>query len=99
MSTVAERKARYEESALKQLFDKSGHTICVRCYCCDVVSESAPCWQCGGFADEDDDWDDVCSVCDGDGEIYWDVCIGNCDENGEHKAKSAPPEPAEGKKG
>ena len=87
MSTVAERKEQYEQSALKHLFEHSGHVICKRCYCCDEISESAPCWQCNGFDDEDDEWMDICSVCQGEGEIYFPVCVGGCDDNGEHKPK------------
>jgi hypothetical protein len=61
--------------------------LCDRCHCCSSVSESAPCWSCGGFEPEwDDDWDDGwCNVCQGEGEIYFMACVGNCDENGKHK--------------
>lgn len=88
MSTAAERKAQFEGSALQQLMTASGHEICQQCWCCDLVPESAPCWQCGGFEPEwDDDFSDVCSVCDGEGEIFWQACVGRCNEQGEH----APP--------
>lgn len=88
--TTDERKAAYEKSALKQLMDANGHEICTRCYCCDLVSESSSCWQCGGFEDDDDpEWpSSPCSVCGGEGEIFWMQCVGNCDENGEHKKEA-----------
>lgn len=86
MSTAAERKAEYEGSALEALMKASGHEICPKCYCCDLVPESAPCWQCGGF-DSDDEDDYPCSVCQGEGEIYWQACIGRCNENGEHEQR------------
>jgi hypothetical protein len=83
--SIADKREAYEQSALKQLFEQSGHTICQRCYCCDMVCEWAPCWQCGGFEPEpDDDFLDVCSVCDGAGKIYFQRCIGNCDDEGNH---------------
>ena len=83
--TIEESKALYEQSAVRQLMEKSGHEVCTRCYCCDVVPESAPCWSCGGFQDVDDEWDDgYCEVCGGEGEIYFKECIGRCDENGHH---------------
>jgi len=85
--TPEERKAAYENSALRVLMESTGHEICPRCYCCDLVSETETCWQCGGFEDEGDwDWPpDVCSVCNGEGELSYKVCIGGCDENGNHK--------------
>lgn len=94
MSTAAERKAQYEGSALQQLMDASGHEICPKCYCCDLVDESETCWQCGGFWEEFDDARNdgpysVCDVCDDEGKIYWKACIGRCDENGEHRQREA----------
>ena len=85
--TPEERKKAYEGSALQALMDASGHEICKRCYCCDVESENETCWACGGFDDyEDDPWgNDPCSVCGGEGEIFWRECIGRCDEQGNHK--------------
>ena len=87
--SIEENRNRYEGSTLQVLMEHAGHTICERCYCCDSASEEAPCWQCGGFEpDYDDEWDDGwCSVCNGEGRIYWNDCIGRCDENGHHKAK------------
>jgi hypothetical protein len=87
---IEQRRKAYEGSALKQSFEAAGHTICDRCYCCDVGAESAPCYQCGGLEDEDDEIGDICSACDGEGELYWTECIGRCDENGNHKAKTSP---------
>jgi hypothetical protein len=94
--SIAENKARYEESSLKGLFEASGHVICDRCYCCDSISESSPCYLCGGFEDEDDEWNDVCSACGGEGELYYMTCAGSCDQNGEHKKLAGEP-PREGK--
>ena len=90
MSAIAERKARYENSALRQLMEASGHEICERCYCCDVVTESATCWNCGGFADDDCDegWLDICSECGGEGKLFWRACIGRCDKDGNHEQAS-----------
>lgn len=65
--------------------------LCKRCKCCSTYSEHATCWQCNGlcgpdFDAGDDDWDDGwCSVCGGEGEIYFDACLGGCDENGKHQ--------------
>lgn len=89
-----ERKSAYENSALRALIEASGHEICERCYCCDLVPEWATCWQCGGFEEEEDpEWpSDVCSVCKGEGEIYFTQCVGNCDDHGEHIP--APPSPS-----
>ena len=86
--TPAERKAAYENSSLKQLMEASGHEMCERCYCCDVVSENAVCWLCGGFDDSEDDdgWPpDPCPECAGDGRISFRHCIGQCDDEGNHK--------------
>lgn len=85
MSTTKERKSAYEQSSLKVLMDSQGHEICPDCYCCELVSESATCPDCCGLEDEETDegWD-VCSTCDGEGEIFWSECIGKCDENGNH---------------
>ena len=84
--TPEERKSAYANSALRVLMESSGHEICERCYCCDVVSESAPCWSCGGLADfeDGDGWPDVCQDCGGEGYQYWKECIGRCDELGIH---------------
>lgn len=85
MSTIEERKAQYEKSALKQLMEASGHEICDRCYCCDAVGDSAVCWQCNGIDEDDDEWpSEPCSECGGEGRIYFKRCISNCDENGNH---------------
>lgn len=78
------RKKEYEGSALQALMKASGHEICERCYCCDLVSESATCWQCNGMWEPDDGW---CDVCQGEGEIYFKACIGRCDEQGNHAHK------------
>jgi hypothetical protein len=69
--SIAEKKAACEASGMKVLMDANDHEICERCYCCDAVWEVTPCWQCGGFEEEDDpEWPyDVCSVCGGEGEI------------------------------
>lgn len=85
--SIAEKKAAYEASGMKVLMDASGHTICDRCYCCDAVAESSPCWQCGGFEPEEEDleWGDFCSVCAGEGDLCYTVCVGKCDEDGNHK--------------
>ena len=89
--TPEEYKRAYRGSALEALMKASGHEICPKCYCCEVVSESAPCWQCGGFDDYEDYDDgfppDVCSVCNGEGKLYWMSCIGRCDEQGKHERK------------
>ncbi len=84
--TIEESRAEYENSALKHLMEATDHEICPRCYCCDLVSDSAPCYLCGGFCDDwDDDWDDgYCSECGGEGEIYFKRCLGNCNEQGHH---------------
>ena len=60
--------------------------LCKRCKCCSAVPESAPCWQCGGFEpDMDDEWDHGwCSVCEGEGKVYFLSCLGGCDDNGIH---------------
>ena len=88
--SIAENKGRYENSALKALMDASDHQICERCYCCDLMWEHSPCWQCGGFDNEDEDgWDDECSVCGGEGDIDFQVCVGDCDDEGNHKIKPA----------
>ena len=86
--TPEERKKAYEGSALEQLMKASGHEICERCYCCDLVGESSTCWQCGGFDEDEDGWPgSPCSVCCGEGKIYYKECIGRCDENGNHLAE------------
>lgn len=85
--SVAENKARYEGSSMQLLMEQAGHTVCTRCYCCDSTVESHPCWQCGGFEDEDDEWYSPCSVCHGEGEIYVTECLGRCDENGKHEPR------------
>lgn len=87
--SIEERKAAYEQSALKQLFDATDHEICPRCYCCSLMSESVPCPLCGGFCgaewDEGDDQDcGDCFECGNEGEIHVKTCIGLCDENGNH---------------
>jgi len=68
--------------------------ICKRCGCCSLYWEG--CYNCGGegFRElyEDDplwyDEDDLetCDVCNGKGG-FW-LCIGHCDENGKHGAKT-----------
>lgn len=85
--SVAENKARYEGSVMQQLMEGSGHMVCDRCYCCDATTQSATCWQCNGMTEEwQDEWDDgYCSVCQGEGEIYFTECLGRCDEEGNHK--------------
>jgi hypothetical protein len=83
--TIAESKAEYEASSLKQLMDANDHKICQRCYCCDSMWQSAPCFQCGGFEDEDDDIWSVCSACGDEGETFWEECLGRCDDEGHHK--------------
>jgi len=85
--TQAEKKAAYEQSSLKQLMEGSGHQICNRCFCCEVVNDDATCWLCGGFDDYGDDpfGNDPCVECGGEGTIKNRHCIGYCDENGEHK--------------
>ena len=89
MSTLAERKAQYEQSALRHLFESAGHTICKRCYCCDEETGCVTCWSCGGFTDEMDDWDgfppDICSECGGEGELWIPYCVGGCDKDGNHE--------------
>jgi len=45
---IAENKARYEGSAFQAIMERSGHTVCDRCYCCDAAYESHACWQCEG---------------------------------------------------
>lgn len=87
--SIEENRARYEGTTLQALMDSAGHTICTRCYCCDSTTESTSCWQCSGFEDEDDEWGDVCSVCHGEGELFYIECLGRCDENGDHKPKTA----------
>ncbi len=83
--SIEENRQRYEGSGLQALMKASGHEICERCYCCEAVWESSPCWQCGGFADDDDaEWITVCSVCGDEGELTYKSCLGNCDEQGNH---------------
>jgi hypothetical protein len=84
--SIEENRKRYEGSNIQALMESCGHTICDRCYCCDATAGSAPCWQCGGFEPNyDDEWDiEVCSVCSGEGEIYFMHCLGNCDIEGNH---------------
>lgn len=87
MSTAAERKAQYEGSALQALMEATDHEICPKCYCCDYVVEHEPCWACAGMGSFEDDWqfgEEICSECAGEGELSYKVCIGRCDENGEH---------------
>jgi hypothetical protein len=88
--TSEERKAAFEGSALQALMKASGHEVCERCWCCDLVWENGPCWQCGGFEEDDDpEWPyDVCSVCGGEGELSWQECIGRCDDKGNHGAET-----------
>jgi len=87
--SIEENRARYEGTGLQRLMEASEHTICPRCYCCDEVTESAPCPYCGGFVDYDDEWDDSdCSECHGEGTIYFRMCIGRCDQDGNHKSAS-----------
>ena len=85
--TREERKAAYEQSALKQLMELSGHEICTNCYCCDLISERVICWACGGLPDEEDE-DGGCSECDGNEELTVKNCIGRCDDNGNHKKET-----------
>jgi hypothetical protein len=81
--SIEENRQRYEGSGLEALIKSSDHEICERCYCCDSVWESSPCWQCGGFEWDDED-DYPCSVCGGEGELTYKSCLGNCDEQGDH---------------
>lgn len=40
----------------------------------------------------EDEWDDGwCDACDGEGEISVLMCIGRCNENGEHEKKDVCP--------
>ena len=86
--TIAEKKAAYEKSGMKDLMELHGHQVCDRCYCCDAFSESTTCWCCNGFPEEDE-YDgfppSICPECGDDGELFYMVCAGNCDENGNHK--------------
>lgn len=67
------------------------HEFCKRCNCCDLSYEH--CDSCEDGFDGHDCGEDccpcldpeenqVCDICDGRGG--WDVCLGRCDENGEH---------------
>ena len=89
--SIAENKARYEQSGLKVLMDAAHHTICERCYCCDVIFESATCWSCGGFDEEEEiGWpSEPCPECGGEGRLYWSECIGRCDKDGNHSSSEA----------
>jgi hypothetical protein len=82
------KKARYEGSPLQALMEASGHVICDRCFCCDAVYERVSCWQCGGFADTDFEDEPECSVCHDEGELSYLMCLGRCDDDGNHAAKS-----------
>lgn len=67
--------------------------ICKKCGCCEM--EWVECWNCGGEGGRDgeelmmedplwyseDDFEE-CDICNGKGG--WNVCIGNCDDNGKH---------------
>jgi len=79
--TRDERKAAYEKSTLKQLMESQGHEICTRCYCCDLVTEFVSCSDCGGFGD--------CAECEDEGDVRVKVCIGRCNENGNHEGPTA----------
>lgn len=92
--TIEESKAEYDASSLKQLMEANGHTICTRCYCCDSSWESTPCYQCGGFEDEEDEIWSVCSACEGEGEMFWEECLGRCDDNGHHNVKAVRVQPS-----
>ena len=82
---TAQKKAEYEGSALQALMESSGHVVCDRCYCCDSTIEMVPCWQCGGFENEDDEWAVPCSVCHDEGRISYRECLGRCDDDGNHE--------------
>jgi hypothetical protein len=97
--TIEESRKEYEGSGLQALMEASGHEVCPRCYCCDLVPESAPCPVCGGFCGPEygDDWDDgYCDYCGDDGEVYFKKCIGNCDEHGHHEHSVGKPAGGEG---
>lgn len=67
--------------------ESSGHEICERCYCCDLVGESYTCSSCNGFGEFEDDsegFPDTCQECSGEGRQYFKECIGRCDELGIH---------------
>lgn len=68
--------------------------ICLRCKCCELVFEA--CDQCGGDGvDGHDCGEDVCCCLDPDenvdcdvcgGEGGWWICLGRCNEDGQHEA-------------
>jgi hypothetical protein len=71
--------------------------FCKRCGCCSATW--IDCWQCGGeghtepgdLYDEDPLWygpDDTepCHICHGTGG--WRGCLGDCDNEGKHAAKT-----------
>lgn len=72
-------------------------SLCDRCKCCDTDWED--CYECGGKGGRDYDDDlqfedplwyqpgdfETCDICEGKGG--WPVCLGNCDENGNHSKK------------
>ena len=92
--SIEENKARYEGSFMQALMKHAGHHVCERCYCCDSTQESSPCWQCGGMEpDYDDEWDDGwCETCQGEREVYFWSCLGNCDEFGDHEPAANRPQ-------
>lgn len=71
---------------------------CSRCGCCGTYTEMEMCWSCGGRG-EWDEWEydainyspgeeiEICSACDGEGELPVRWCLGRCDEQGEHEQR------------
>jgi len=69
--------------------------LCARCGCCEMVTEE--CEQCDEGLDGHDCGEDCCccedpepnlpcQFCSGRG--YFMVCLGRCDEHGQHAAKA-----------
>jgi hypothetical protein len=72
--------------------------LCPRCGCCSTTWEE--CWRCGGEGGDDgealmeedplwygpDDWRD-CDICHARGGFR--LCLGDCDEAGQHAAKES----------
>lgn len=79
---------------LQALLDARGDggKLCQRCGCCELVSEE--CEQCNEGLDGHDCGEDCCCCLDPEDNIpcqfcrgrgYFEVCLGGCNERGEHR--------------
>lgn len=76
-----------QRNFLQALLDTrgDGSKLCPRCGCCEMTTEE--CEQCDEGLDGHDCGEEPnlrCQFCGGRG--YFEVCLGQCDENGKHKA-------------